>query len=131
MKIILYFFFLTIAVASCENLGDHPEEFKNENITQAQLEQQFSEIEKYIAQGSCTGSEQCSFIPYGRKACGGPQGYLVFSTKVDNEKLQEMVNRYTKMEIAYNEQNQVMSDCSLPPEPAELGCENGNCIRIK
>lgn len=130
MKNILYLLFLTL-FAGCETIGDQTEINKTERVTRAQLEQQFSEIEEFIVQGSCTGSEQCSFMPYGRKACGGPQGYIVFSTKVDTEKLQEMVNRYTDSEIAYNQQNQVMSDCSLPPEPTELGCEDGDCIRIK
>lgn len=129
MKTTFYLFFL-ILFAGCEVIGDQPESGITERVTRAQLEQQFSEIEEFIAKGSCTGSEQCSFIPYGRKACGGPKGYLVFSTKVDTEKLQEMVNRYTDLEIAYNEQNQVMSDCSLAPEPRQLGCEDGDCIRI-
>lgn len=131
MKITLYILFLIILFAGCGSIGEQTESQESDIVTRAQLEQQFSKIQQFIALGSCTGSEQCSFMPYGRKACGGPQGYLVFSTKIDTEKLQEMVNHYNNSEIAYNEQNQLMSDCSLPPEPTELGCEDGDCIRIK
>lgn len=131
MKITLHIFFLLCLFASCENIGDHPEKTNTDKVTREQLEQQLAEIQDFIAVGSCAESEQCSFIPYGRKACGGPKGYLVFSTKIDVEKLREMVNRYTKLEIAYNEQNNVMSDCSLPPEPTGLGCENGDCVRLQ
>lgn len=131
MKIIVSFVFVLILITGCQTIGDPVDNAETQRVTRAQLELQFDEIQEFITSGNCTESQQCQFLPYGRKACGGPKGYVVFSADIDIEKLKEMINRYTTAEIAYNEQNQVMSDCSLPAEPTEIDCVNGDCVRIQ
>ena len=74
---------------------------------------------------------ECRYIAYGSKACGGPQGYLLYPEGVDEEKLKKMIADYSKNEDTYNKVNEIISDCSLPNPPAKIGCEDGNCIVIE
>lgn len=131
MKILFNFFLFVGIFASCEQLAVEQEKTQQQQITRDDLEQQFVAIEAFIEEGSCDNAEGCNFIAYGSKACGGPQGYLIFPSNVDKEELSAMVDRYNKAEAAYNEQQGMMSDCSIPPEPKELGCESGDCVRIE
>lgn len=125
MKFLLCSILLMAGFASCENLTNEQE------ITRGDLDQQMAEIQALIDTGNCTAASQCNFMPYGSKACGGPQGFLVFSNTIDVDKLKSMVERYTKDEANYNNQNGIMSDCSLPAEPQQLDCQDGNCVRIE
>lgn len=110
--------------ASCEQLSAEQE------ITREQLDRQLAEIQSFIEEGNCSSDSQCKFIPYGSKACGGPQGYLIFSSNVDEEKLKSMVEKYSQAEASFNKANNIMSDCSIPPEPQELACEDGECVEV-
>lgn len=130
MKTLLTFFILVGIFASCEQVAGENEELKQQQVTREDLEQQFVAIEALIENGSCEKDTECNYIAYGSKACGGPQGYLIFSSNIDTDQLRTLVDRYNKAEAAYNEQNGIMSDCSIPPEPQILACENGDCVRI-
>ncbi|HSI70537.1 MAG TPA: hypothetical protein VK941_09910 [Gillisia sp.] len=125
-------FFLSLSLfvgifASCEQLAAT----EDQEITKEQLDQQLLAIEALIEAGGCSTAGECHFIPYGSKACGGPQGYLIFSSNVDRDELQNKVDIYTKAEATYNEQQGIMSDCSIPPEPQKLDCVDGNCTRLE
>lgn len=126
MKILLSFSLFVGIFASCEQLAAIEQE-----ITKEQLDQQLVAIEALIEEGNCSKDGECQFIPYGSKACGGPQGYLIFSSNVDRDELQTRVDAYTKAEATYNKQEGIMSDCSIPPEPAKLGCVDGNCVQLE
>lgn len=124
MKFLISTFFFLSFFASCEQAAGQQE------ITREELDRQFKGIEAFIAEGNCSSKDQCSFMPYGSKACGGPQGFLVFSTAIDVDKLRTMVNDYTEAEKRYNNANGIMSDCSIPAEPQKLECKDGKCIRV-
>lgn len=124
MKLIFSYSLFILLFAGCDPVSGQ------QDISREQLARQFGEIEVFIATAKCSSKDQCKFIPYGSKACGGPQGYLIFSSDIDVEKLKLMVQKYTEAEKRYNKENGIMSDCSIPPEPRELKCENGNCIRV-
>lgn len=127
MKFFLSFSIFVGIFASCEQMATT----EDQEITKEQLDQQLLAIEALIETGNCSENGECQFIPYGSKACGGPQGYLIFGSNIDKDELQNMVDRYTKAEATYNEQKGIMSDCSLPPEPQNLGCVDGNCARLE
>lgn len=124
MKIFLAISMFIGIFASCEQMS------ADQEITREQLDRQLAEIQTLINEGNCSNSSQCKFIPYGSKACGGPQGYLIFSSGVDEEKLKSLVEKYNKAEATYNKENNIMSDCSIPPEPQELACEDGQCVEV-
>ena len=125
MKILFYFLFLSALSSGCELSAGEQE------ITKAQLEQQFAEIQALIDKGSCTGDGECNFLAYGSKSCGGPSGYLIFASNVDKEELKQLVEKYTKSEALYNTKNGILSDCSIVPEPTTLKCAEGNCIEVQ
>ena len=125
MKILLNFFLFVGIFASCEQLANEAE------VTRADLDKQLAEINNFIATATCSSEGECRYIAYGSKACGGPQGYLLYPEGVDEEKLKKMIAKYSEDEDNYNKINGIISDCSLPNPPAKIGCEDGNCIPVQ
>lgn len=125
MKSLLIAFLFIGGLTGCSQPANEPQ------ITIADLQQQLARIQTFIDFGDCSSASFCSYIAYGRKACGGPKGYLAFSSKIDVEVPIKMVKDYTEAEIAYNERTGAISDCSLAQVPRELGCEDGKCIIIE
>lgn len=124
MKVFISLLFLISAAGSCQ----HSDPLQT--ITANELEVQLTQIKDLVAEAGCTENSQCSYMAYGSKACGGPQGYLVFSSEVDKEKLKNLVATYTAAEAAYNEQNGIVSDCSVVTPPQTIGCVDGNCVKM-
>jgi len=125
MKAFVILLLLVCSVASCQNKEEV------QNVTLQGLELQFVAIQELLNESNCSDSSQCSYIAYGTKACGGPQGYLVFSSEIDTEKLKGLVNKYTTAEDTYNKQNGIMSDCSIPSPPENIECSNGKCVTLE
>jgi len=124
MKVLIILLLFIGTAGSCQDSEDIQE------ISRRDLDLQFEEITNLIALKNCTENSQCSYLAYGSKACGGPQGYLVFSSEVDLENLKELVENYTAAEATYNKQNGIMSDCSIVSPPQTIGCVDGNCIKM-
>ena len=124
MKAFILLLLFISAAGSCQ----HSDPFQN--ITANELELQLTQIKDLVAETGCTENSQCSYMAYGSKACGGPQGYLVFSSEVDTVKLKNLVANYTAAEAAYNEQNGIVSDCSVVTPPQTIGCVDGNCVKM-
>lgn len=124
MKILILLLLLIGTTGSCQNSEEIQE------VSTQDLDLQFKEITNLIASKNCTENSQCSYLAYGSKACGGPQGYLVFSSEVDLGKLKELVENYTTAEATYNKQNGIMSDCGIVSPPQTIGCVDGNCIKM-
>jgi len=95
------------------------------------LEKRLADIHSLIEEGTCNTGSQCQYIAYGKKACGGPSGYLIFSGNIDIDKLKKLVNEYTLAEDIYNKENQIKCDCSIPNPPQKMECQGGNCIEVK
>ena len=67
-----------------------------------QLQEQLEAITNLSSSGNCHEDTDCDYLAYGSKACGGPKGYVVFSTAIDVDLLKEMIEDYTKLEEEYN-----------------------------
>lgn len=91
------------------------------------LQQERQAILDYIATFTCNENVTCATIAFGRKACGGPQEYLVFPSTINFNYLTERVNNYNLMENSYNLTYNIVSDCLLVGPPANIGCINGVC----
>ena len=78
----------------------------------------------------CSLEDECRTVPFGAKPCGGPWGYLVYSTGVsDSAELSRLVADYTSMQDKINRQNGTASDCRLVPKP-EIECSASRCTVI-
>ena len=61
---------------------------------------------------------QCKLIPFGSKPCGGPWGFLVYSTlKTDETRLKQLISEFNQLQKKMNEEGKILSDCALAPEP--------------
>jgi len=124
MKVLIILLLFIGTAGSCQDSEDIQE------ISRRDLDLKFEEISNLVTSKNCYETSQCSYLAYGSKACGGPQGYLVFSSEVDLENLKELVENYTAAEATYNKQNGIMSDCSIVSPPQTIGCVDGNCIKM-
>ena len=84
-------------------------------------------IEREIGIPYADDPTQCKLIPFGSKPCGGPWGYLVYSTlKTDESRLRQLVNDFNQLQKKLNEKGKISSDCALAPKP-EVEFANGLC----
>ena len=125
MKLILLLFLFIGSVSGCEQQENEQE------ITAKNLEKQLAGIHAVIDAGSCSETGECRFLAYGSKACGGPQGYLIFSDRIDVDALTKKVEEYSKAEDAYNKKFGIISDCMLAAPPEKLSCEDGKCVQVE
>ena len=125
MKLFLLLLLFIGSVSSCDQVVDDQE------ISAKNLEKQLSEIHVIINAENCSGTNQCKFLAYGKKACGGPQGHLLFSNQVNVEALTQMVEEYNNAEDSYNKKFGIISDCMYATPPAKLECVNGKCVQVE
>ena len=106
----------------------------DKETTQAQdakaLEKIFAEIETMAKSKACNDSSQWMYTNYGAKACGGPVGYIAYSTKINTVLFLKKVNQHRTAQSAYNEKWGILSDCSIPQEPNGVACEDGKAVLI-
>ena len=99
-------------------------------ITQGMLDNKKQEILNYISSFSCDEGSSCNYIAFGAKPCGGPREYLVFSSNVDVDVLETMVDEYYAMDNAHNIQTGAASDCAIVGPPTNVGCVDAICTII-
>ena len=114
--------FLIALFQSCSN-----EELKNRDEYETELESLYGEIELLISNGNCDDHSDCNTMEIGDKPCGGPSGYLIFSTDIDYAKLESLASRYTRLQKEYNDEFGIASDCSIVSPPENIGCLNSKC----
>jgi len=89
------------------------------------LIQAFDEIYAMISDVTCEDASDWSFIAYGSKPCGGPQGYLPYPTNINVTLLTTLVEAYTQLESDYNVKYGIASDCAVTAQPSSVECVNG------
>lgn len=89
-----------------------------------------TEIENLANTSICDGIFECKFIAFGSKSCGGPKSYLMYSTSIDTEQLESLVETYNQNETQYNTENGIFSDCSIVIPPTSVNCENNTCVPV-
>jgi hypothetical protein len=103
-------------------------------ITQEDEEQELailkSKIEDLANTSICGDTFECKFIAFGSKPCGGPWSYLVYSTSIDTDTLESMVEDYNQKEALYNAEWGIPSDCALVNPPSTVNCENNTCVAV-
>ena len=125
MKIIKIFglFALLITIGSCN---------KDDGLTQEQesqyLNELFSEIQNLSASISCENSTEWDFTSYGNKACGGSVGFIAYSINIDVELFLKKIEEHRISQQEFNKKWGIFSDCSVPPQPTGVICENGNPV---
>ncbi len=117
-------FLISLLVISCELSTTEPLIITAEELLNYQTEIiQLSESVK------CTNATEWKFTPMGSKACGGPARYIAYHQSVEREFL-DLVERFTALQKAYNEQNNVLSDCMLVGPPRSVQCEANKAVLV-
>lgn len=76
-------------------------------------------ITETIGDAACDETEQCRVIGVGHKPCGGPSGYLAWSTQgTDAAALQAAVQAQAAAQQRENEASGMRSTCSIVPAPS-------------
>ncbi len=103
-------------------------------LTQEDEEQELAalkiEIENSANTSVCGSTFECKFIAFGSKPCGGSWSYLVYSTSIDTEELESMVEGYNRKEAIFNTEWGIVSDCAITNPPTSVNCENNACVAV-
>ena len=132
MKYIVIFFMSFLFSISCtdETAEQENMEEKTQEEEIQDLEQLFDEIEDVSLSISCEDVTDWAFVAYGSKACGGPQGYIAYSTTIDVTQFLQLVEDYTATEDAFNQRWGVISDCAIFSPPSSVICRDGLPVLI-
>jgi hypothetical protein len=77
----------------------------------------------------CAKSTDCTTVAVGSRACGGPNGYVVYSILSSNaQDIRSLAQLTTKLEHEYNADNSVVSICSLVMPPKPMCDETEKCV---
>ncbi|CCQ11340.1 hypothetical protein PALB_22310 [Pseudoalteromonas luteoviolacea B = ATCC 29581] len=96
----------------------------NENTDVDDLYQQLNALTE---NKQCNESAQCKALPVGKRACGGPSSYVVFSTNsVDQNDVESLTAKITAMESQINALEGRMSICEHVNEPL-VQCSMQQC----
>jgi hypothetical protein len=117
-------FLIALLVVSCELATTEPILVTSEELLSAQ-----AEIIRLAESVPCTNASEWKFTPMGSKACGGPARYIAYHQSVERELL-DQVERFTSLQNAYNEKNNVISDCMLVGPPRTVQCEANKAILV-
>jgi hypothetical protein len=90
-----------------------------------------AELNALVANNQCDTSEQCKIEPVGSRACGGPSGFTVYSTKTSNAAdVIALSKTITSLERSYNSQNDMMSICQHLTSPSTQ-CVKNKCVKLE
>jgi hypothetical protein len=117
-------FLIALLVVSCELATTEPILVTSEELLSAQ-----AEIIRLAESVPCTNASEWKFTPMGSKACGGPARYIAYHQSVERELL-DLVERFNLLQKAYNEKNNVISDCMLVGPPRTVQCEANKAILV-
>ena len=122
-----------LLLAACANVtpvpASHPTDPATiDSPTRARMRELRDEITSIIGDRHCESTADCRALGLDAKPCGGPWGYLVYSTRnVDVSLLQLKVEEYNRLARQRNIEEGLGSDCKnvpgLVPE-----CRNNTCI---
>lgn len=80
-----------------------------------------------VGSAACTDNGQCRTLPVGARACGGPEGYLAYSTAGGKEAaLRALAEQHQQEARAANTKSGMISTCQFMPDPGAV-CKAGSC----
>lgn len=85
------------------------------------------ELKALVGDAACSTDGQCRTVPVGAQACGGPSGYLAWSTATtDGRQLGELSQRQAATQRREVEASGQRSNCAVVPDPGAR-CLAGHC----
>jgi hypothetical protein len=87
-------------------------------------------LKQELAQTACVAASDWSFVAYGAKACGGPQGFIAYPINALATTFLTRLQAYTVFENELNLKWGVTSDCSVNLPPDSVQCIDGVPVLI-
>jgi len=85
------------------------------------------ELRAMVGSAACSSDSQCRSLAFGAKACGGPAGYLAWSTQgSDEQKLKALAVRQADAQRREIEASGLRSNCMFVADPG-ASCVAGRC----
>jgi hypothetical protein len=86
-----------------------------------------AQIRALVGTPSCTSDAQCHTLALGNRPCGGPEGYLPWSSAhTPQAELETLGERYKEERRAANTASGAISTCRFMPDPGAV-CRAGAC----
>jgi hypothetical protein len=86
-----------------------------------------AQLRTLVGNAPCGDDSQCRSLPLGAKPCGGPEGYLAWSSAHSPEReVLALGQRYQAERRAEAQQRGMVSDCRFQPDPG-AACRAGSC----
>ena len=86
-----------------------------------------ADLDALIGDAEADAPAACRVVAVGRKACGGPAAFRVYSaTASDAEAVDELAAEITRLDAWANDAFGLVSDCSVPTEPTPVVVD-GRC----
>lgn len=86
------------------------------------------QMRQMIGAAACTDASQCRTVPFGARACGGPEAYLAYSTSATGAApLQALAERYARQRRAQQAAANEASTCQFVADPGAQ-CRAGACV---
>lgn len=87
-----------------------------------------SRIQAEVGDAACDGAQQCHTIAIGAKPCGGPDGYLAWSSKrTDATRLRALVAQHAAARKQENLGANALSTCVMETNPGAT-CQAAHCV---
>ncbi len=117
---------LALSLAGCESDTSGLSQEQDQSMLNLKLTEIVNLAESVI----CEDSSDWTFTGIGGKACGGPTGYIAYSTTINVENFLLMVEEFNAAEDSFNKKWGIISDCSTPAQPIGIDCINGKAVLI-
>ncbi len=90
------------------------------------------QIRNTIGSPACTASTECKTVAVGARACGGPDGYLAYSTSTTpTATIEALAARHAKRKRAAVSASGMVSTCNIVTDPGAI-CDQSVCrVRTK
>ncbi|MDM4767012.1 hypothetical protein [Pelomonas sp. SE-A7] len=90
-----------------------------------------AQLKAEIGEAVCDSDAQCRSLAVGHKACGGPAGYLAWSSKQGSEaRIKDLAQRQAAAEKAEAQRSGMVSDCAVVADPGAY-CKPGKPSRCE
>jgi hypothetical protein len=127
------FLFAFLLVSCCGCSGGAPAVSVQPAVAQASVAapvpaaDTFARLRALAADVQCSDDSQCHTLPLGRSPCGGPEGYLPWSSAhTDGNALRALGERYAAERQAANTASGRVGACRFTPDPGAV-CRAGTC----
>lgn len=101
----------------------------DQNTEKENLKKMYEEIVALSENNeSCTGNWY--FTAIGSRSCGGPEGYIAYSLKINTTDFLSKVRNYTAEQEKFNTKWRITSTCNIVPVPESVACINGKATLL-